>query len=116
MRLMTILALAVCLLLGGLVQAGEIKGKVKIADSDKSTITVTVDDKDQTLSVAKDAKITQLVGKNLKKAQPQDVAGGLNGLSTGSEVTLTTIKIDGKDLVTQVKVEGLAAKKKKKNQ
>jgi len=98
-----------------IVQADEIRGKVKSTDADKSTITVTVDDKDQTLPVVKDAKIYRLVGKKIKKAQPEDVPGGLNGLASGTDVTLTTDKSDGKDVVKTVKVEGLT-KKKKKNQ
>jgi hypothetical protein len=115
MRFLTILALTCFVFCAGALRADEIRGKVKIADADKNTITVTVNDKDQTFTVAKDATVKQLVGKNAKKAQLQDVAGGLNGLTTGSDVTLTTSKIDGKDVVSQVKVEGLAAKKKKKN-
>ena len=108
-------AFALLIVAGGL-RAEEIKGKVKSTDSGKSTITVTVEDnKDMTFSVAKDAKIFQLAGKKLKKAVPQDVTGGLSGLETGKEVTITTSKQDGKDVATSIKVEGLAAKKKKKN-
>jgi hypothetical protein len=105
---------ALLIVAGGL-RAAEIRGKVKTTDTDKGTVTVTVDDKDTTLSVAKDAKITQLVGKKPKKAQAQDVPGGLGGLAAGKDVTLTTEPKDGKDVVTQIKVEGLT-KKKKKNQ
>jgi hypothetical protein len=92
----------------------EVKGKVKSVDADKSTITVTVDDKDQTFTVAKDAKVYSLVGKNAKKAQPQDIAGGLKGVNQGVDVTLTTEKKDTKETVTAVKVEGLMKKKKNK--
>jgi len=95
------------------VRADDVKGKVKSTDADKNTITITVDDKDQTVTVAKDAKITRLVGKKIKKAQTEDVPGGLNGLAAGSEVTVTTEKKDGKDVATAVKVEGLTTKKKK---
>ena len=108
-----VLAVLLCGLV--LAQAEEIRGKVKSTDPDKNTITVTVNDKDQTLPVAKEAKIYQLVGKKLKKAKPEDVVGGLGGLKSGTEVMLTTDKKDGKEEVTEVKVEGLK-KKKKKNQ
>jgi hypothetical protein len=106
-------ALFALLIAAGGSWAEEIKGKVKSVDASKSTITVTVNDKDRTLTVAKDAKVFQLVGKKLKKAQPQDVPGGLAGLEAGKEVTVTTDKKDGQDVVTQIKVEGLAKKKKK---
>jgi hypothetical protein len=108
-------AVAVLVLGLAIVQADEIRGKVKSTDPDKNTITVTVDDKDQTLPVVKDAKIYRLVGKKIKKAQPENVPGGLSGLTSGTDVTLTTEKQDGKEVATQVKVEGLT-KKKKKNQ
>lgn len=100
----------VCL---GMLQADEIKGKVKSNDAEKSTVTVTVADKDQTVDVAKDAKITRLVGKKLKKAQPEDVPGGLTGLTAGADVTITTEKKDGKDVATAIRLEGLFPKKKK---
>ena len=109
-------SLAVVVLGLAVVQADEIRGKVKGTCTEKNTLTVTADDKDQTLPLVKDAKIYQLAGKKLKKAQPQDVPGGLGGLKTGAEVTLTTEKQDGKDVVTQVKVEGLLKNKKKKAQ
>lgn len=92
--------------------AGEIKGKVKSVDADKSTITLTVDDKDQTLDVGKDVKVTRLVGKKEKKAQTEDVAGGLGGLAAGTAVTVTTEKKDDKEVVTQIKVDGLTKKSK----
>lgn len=95
-----------------LLRAEEIKAKVKSVDADKSTITITVDDKDQTLDVAKDVKVTHMVGKNEKKSQSEDVAGGLGGLTAGTAVTLTTDKKDDKTVVTQIKVDGLTKKKK----
>ncbi len=103
-------AMVAVLLCAGIVRAEEIRAKVKGIES---TITVTIGDKDQILTLAKDAKIIQLVGKKAKKAQPQDVAGGLTSLPAGSAVTITTETRDGKDVVTQVKVEGLVMKKKK---
>ena len=106
---------AVCaLVLGaGVAWADDIKGKVKLTDADKGTITLTVGDKDQTLTVGKDVKITQQVGKKEAKAKTEDVPGGLTGLAAGTDVTVTTEKKDGKDVVTTIKVDGLVAKKKK---
>ena len=106
-------AVAALFLGTGVVSADSIPGKVKSVDATKSTITVTVDDKDQTFTVAKDSKIFQLVGKG-KKAQPQDLADGLTGLKEGQTVVLTTEKKDDKDVVTQIKLDE-PAKKKKKN-
>src|SRR5947209_20453334 len=107
--------LCVLVLAAGALRADDVRAKIKSVDADKSTVTVTVDDKDQTFSVAKDAKITHLVGKKPKKATSEDLPGGLSGLSEGNDVTLSTDKKDGKDVVTAIKVEGLTAKKKKKN-
>ena len=44
-------------------RAETISGKVKSVDPEKSTITLTVGDNDQTLNVPKDTKIFTLVGK-----------------------------------------------------
>jgi hypothetical protein len=93
-------------------RADVVVGKVKSIDTDKNTITVTVDDKDQTFTVDKGSKIWQ-PGKT-KKAPQVDVPGGLSGLKPDQPVVLTTEKKDGKDVVTQIKLE-VAATKKKKN-
>src|SRR5947209_19833086 len=86
-------------------QADEIKGKVKKVDADKSVLTLTVDDKDQTFNVPKDAKVVALFGKKVKKAQLQDLPGGLGALKEGTSVTVTTEKKDNKDVVIQVKLD-----------
>ena len=91
----------------------EFKGKVKKLDADKNTITITVDDKDQTFDVSKDTKIVGLYGKKLKKAIQENVPGGLSGVKEGVAVSLTTEKKDGKDVLIQVKLDELQAKKKK---
>lgn len=97
--------------------AEEIKGKVKSVDPDKHTVTLAVGDAEKTFDVAADAKVTGLFGKKLKKAVSQDVQGGLKGVKEGSEVTLTSEAKEGKATVTQVRLEGLQpkVKKKKKN-
>lgn len=97
-----------------LVQGDEVNGKVKKIDSDKNTITITVDDKDQTFNTTKDTKVVALYGKNLKKAQQQDVPGGLTAVKEGAGVTLTTEKKDDKDVVVQLKLDELQKGKKKK--
>ena len=76
--------LVVC---AGGASAAEVKGKVKKIDGDK--ITVVVAEKEQSLTLAKDVKVTELVGKG-KKATPKDVEGGVKGVKEGVVVTLTT--------------------------
>jgi len=98
----------------GRATANEIRGKAKNIDGDKGTITVTIGDADQTYNVAGDARVVGLFGKKIKKATTEDVPGGLRGVKAGSEVTLTTDTKDAKSLVTQVKVEDLQPKLKKK--
>ncbi len=105
---------AVVLVFSGALVADEIKGKVKNVDADKSTITITVEDKDKTYNLDKDFKVVGLVGKKLKKAKLQDLPGGLTAVKTNAEVTLTTTKVEAKEVVSQIKVEGLHAKKRKK--
>ena len=108
------LALAIVLCAVCAASADTVPGTVKSIDTDKGTITVTVDGADQTFNVEKDSKVWQ-PGKS-KKAPAQDVAGGLGGLKEGQPVVLTTDKKDGKDVVTAIKLEEAATKKKKKNQ
>ncbi|HYT95110.1 MAG TPA: hypothetical protein VEL76_40710 [Gemmataceae bacterium] len=106
-----------CLSVIGLAAASadDIRGKVKKVDAEKGTITITVDDKDQSFDVPKDAKIVALYGKKLKKAQQLDLPGGLAAVKEGANVTITYDKKDKKDVVTQVRVEDLMKKKKKNN-
>jgi hypothetical protein len=87
---------ALLFMTGGLL-AAEVKGKVKSVDADKGTITVTVGDKDQTFTVAKDAKVSVGQIKNVKD---------IKDLKAGTNVTLTTQKKDGKDVVTEIKGAG----------
>jgi hypothetical protein len=111
MRILPLFTLAM-LAVSSIAHAEEVKGKVKSVDADKSTVTVTVGEQDRTLDVAKDAKITHRVGKNEKKAKSEDLPGGLGALTAGTEITLTTEKKDDKEVVTQIKVDALAPKKK----
>jgi opacity protein-like surface antigen len=99
--------------------ADEVKGTVKSVDKDKNTITLTVDGKETTFDVSKDASFvtTSTVpgkkGKTMEKATPID--GGLGGVKAGATVTVLTEKIDDKESVTSVKVsDGTATAKQKK--
>jgi hypothetical protein len=102
-------ALAAVLLATGLVLADDVKGKISSVDSEKGTITLSVDGKDQTLTVEKSAMI-QAPGK---KKMLTDVPGGLSGLKTGDEATATVETKDGKMVVTRIITAG--GKKKKTN-
>lgn len=95
-------------------QAEEIRGTVKSVDLEKATITMEVGSADQVFPVAADAKFLGEFGKKAKKATTQAIPGGLKGIKEGAEVVVTTEKRDAADVVSQVKVEGLQAKKKKK--
>ena len=108
---LTMLALSVAI-----VQADDIRGKVKATNAEKNTITLTVDDKDQTLDVSKDAMIYTLQPGAKKKAPPTEVTVALGAIKTEAGVTVTTEKKDGKDLVTAIKIDSDLKKKKKKNQ
>ena len=81
--------------------------KVVGVDADKNTITISVDGKDQTLTVEKGASV-QIAGK-MKKLE--DVEGGLKGVKAGDEATVTTEKKGDKEVVTKIV---LAGKKKAK--
>ena len=111
--MLRMLSLAVLFLATSAVSAETIPGKIKSIDTDKSTITIVVDGQDKTFTVDKASKIFQL-GKT-KKQPTVDVPGGLSGLKEGQPVVLTTEKKDDKDIVTQIKLEEAAAKKKKDN-
>jgi Cu/Ag efflux protein CusF len=95
---------ALVVLAGGLLLAAEITGKVKKVDLDKNTITVTVNDKDQEFSLTDDSKVLNAKGKAVK-----DREKSLKGLKEGAEVTVTSEKKSGKDVITELKLP--AAKK-----
>jgi hypothetical protein len=104
LRQLVCAAAALVLCAGGLL-AGEYKGKVKSVDAAKSTITVTVNDKDMTFKVTDDTKIVR--GK-------KDVAKRLAAKvfqQEGAEVTVLTTGEGSKEVATEIKVKG-----KKKNQ
>ncbi len=104
----------VAVFLAGAASAVEIKGPVTKVDAENATITLTVDGKDQTFAVAKDAKITS-TGK-AKKGQPATgTTIALKDIKPGSEATLDAEKKDDRTIINAIKIEP-AKKKKKKNQ
>jgi hypothetical protein len=97
--------LAVVLLLGGglAVKAETYVEKVAGIDPEKKTLTFPIDGKDQTLKV--DAKVdvqSQVrVGKRLRLTPLRE---GLKGIKVGNEITVTTEKKDGEEVVTKIVV------------
>ncbi|MBL8796172.1 MAG: DUF1080 domain-containing protein [Planctomycetia bacterium] len=78
--------------------AEQLKGKVKAIAADKNTLTVTVGKADQQFIIPAEARILNAAGKELPqrlKAAP---------LQPGALVQLTTGKVDGKDVVQEVKL------------
>src|SRR3989442_1441181 len=98
----SVFALALCV---GVSLADEAKGKIKSVDNDKKTLTVTVNDKDVTYTLADDVQVLNANGKPVK-----DQTKAMKNLKEGAEVTVTTEKKDGKDVVTKIQQ---AAKKNK---
>jgi hypothetical protein len=91
-------AVAICF---SVALADEIKGKVKSVDTDKNTITVTVDDKEQTFTITDDTKI--VAGNQNKEVKDRLKS---DRFKAGTDVVITTEKKDGKDVVTQIKLAG----------
>ena len=115
-------ALVVGLLAVGAATAEELKGKIKDIDKAKNTITLTVDGKDTTYGVGKDASFVSVSLEKGKKGKVNEkltpIEGGIGGIKAGTEVTVLTDKQDDKDVITSVKVSDgkpATAKKKKKN-
>jgi hypothetical protein len=97
-------ALAVALLLCfSAVLADEIKGKITKVDPDKHTITVSVDDKETTYTVAEDADLgTQ--GKDKTPRTLKSLAAQLEkAKDAGKDVkgTITTKTVKGKEVVVK---------------
>jgi hypothetical protein len=82
------------ILAGGLL-ADEIKGTIKSIDGNK--IVLTVGDKSQEFNIA-DASVVNAAGKAVKDKS--------KALTVGKEVTVTTEKKAGKEVVTEVKIGG----------
>ena len=96
-----LLATALALLVGPALLAETYGDKVKAVDADKKTITLPVDGKDRTFVVDDKVKVQAQVrsGKRLRLTPVKD---GLKGVKAGAEVTVTTERKDGKEVVTEV--------------
>lgn len=83
------------LVAGGLL-AEELKGKIVKVDSEKKTITISVDGKDKELRIAETTKLLSSGGKDLKEGIKD------KHLKEGAEVTVTV----DKDQVKEIKLAG----------
>lgn len=91
-------------------------------DKEKNTITLTIDGKDTTFPVSKDASFVTVSqvpakkGKTMEKLTP--IENGIEGVKAGSKVTLATDTVDDKPTITSLKVSdgkpAVLPKKKKK--
>ncbi len=97
---MFVAALLGLVLMGGSLLADEVKGKVKSVDADKKVITVTVDGKDKEFKLNDNTSVVNSKGKTVKQGLKA------KALKAGANVTLTTEKKDGKEVVTEVKLGG----------
>jgi hypothetical protein len=109
-KLMGTMAVAV-ILCASVVLADEVKGKVTKIDEDGMKITISVDGKETEYMVAKDAKMPMRKGKDgtektltlgalAKQLEKAKDAG------RDMKVTATTEKKDGKEVITELKMEG----------
>jgi hypothetical protein len=87
--------------------------KVTAIDADKRTITIPVEKKDTTFKVDEkvDVQVQVKVGKRLRVTPMRE---GLKGIKVGDEVTITTEKKAGEDVVTKIVVIPAAPVEKKK--
>ena len=104
-----LLATVLTLLAGSAAPAETYADKLKAVDPAKKTLTLPVDGKDRTFKVADkvDVQSQTRAGKRLRLTPVKD---GLKGVKAGTEVTVTTEKRDGEEVVTKIVV--LAAEKK----
>lgn len=95
-----------------LILADTYKAKIANVDEEKRTVTFDVDGKAKTFNLTKDAKI-YTTGKAKKGTPAPEILVTLAAIKD-RDTTVTTDKVDGKEVVTVIKLED-AKKKKKKN-
>ena len=105
----TVLGSLVFVLLTGFASAAEIKsGTVTKIDTEKNTITVSIDGKDQTYNVTKDVSVTTIQtsrtgrrGRNLTQ-QTVTLADGIKALRVDTPVSITIETKDDRTVVSQI--------------
>lgn len=101
-KLFGVLAVALLLCVSA-VLADEIRGRITKVDEDAKTVTVMTKDGEKTIHVADDAKLPGKGGKGTLEGLKKRVekAG-----DKGVKATITTERKGGKDVATEVKLEG----------
>ncbi len=102
---------SILLLSFNLILADTYKAKITGVDDEKRTVTFEVDGKDKTFNLTKDAKIFT-TGKAKKGTPAPEILITLPAVKDKS-ATVTTDKVDGKEVVTTIKLEETKKKKKK---
>ena len=97
----TFLATAVALLTGTATPAETYGDKVKAVDASKKTLTLPVDGKDRTFPVDDKVEV-QSQTRAGKRLRLTPVKGGLKGVKPGADVTVTTEKKAGQEVVTRI--------------
>jgi hypothetical protein len=103
------LTIALAVLAGSAGQAETYADKVKAVDAEKKTITLPVEGKERTFKVDDEVDV-QSQTRAGKRLRLNPVKEGLKGVKAGTEVTVTTEKKDGEEVVTKIVV--LVAEKK----
>jgi hypothetical protein len=93
-----LLALVVC---AGRLPAAETRGKLKGVDTDKGTITLTVDGKDRVFLITKD---TEILVQDIRAYTPKDGLKDPVFKKQGLQAVVTTEKKGGKEVVTKIVV------------
>src|SRR5262249_19602817 len=79
-------------------QADQVKGKIKAVAADKDSVTLTVGKTDQQLTIPADAKVLSAYGKELPERLKNKI------FQAGVKVVVTTEKVDGKDIVKEIRL------------
>jgi hypothetical protein len=101
----------VVVLLAGNASAEEIRGVVTKSDTEKNTITVTVDGKDRTLDVAKDVRVStwsvMRTGRRGRSTTTVEtiLTGGLRNVQVGTSITLNVEKKDERQVVSSIQLD-----------
>jgi hypothetical protein len=105
-KLFGTLAVAVLLCVSAVV-ADEIKGKITKVDVDGKKVTVSVDGKDTEYTVSDDCKMPKTKGKdgNEKTMTLKALNRAVEKSDGGVKATVNTEKKDGKETVTEIKIE-----------
>ena len=106
----SLLAMVVTACSSAAVLAADFTGKITTYDSATRKLTLHVDDKDQTLVLAKDCKFYKFKG-SLKKGGYDDDPNGIKDVVAGAVITLSTDFVDGDEVVTILKIKSLPKKK-----